>query len=98
MENIINQVLDIPKTVGDMLPGNNFNSMVENAESKINKWTGLIYKIAYNFILGAIYNVLNPFWNDDLPSDGKDMVGVILSSINMALCGLSHVTGDKISR
>ena len=82
MENIINQVLDIPKTVGDMLPGNNFNSMVENAESNINKWTGLIYKIAATiFILGAIYNVLNPFWNDGLPSDGKDMVGVILSSL-----------------
>ena len=77
MENYINQVLDIPKTVGNMLPGNNFNSMVEEAEGNINKWTGLIYKIAATiFILGAIYNVLDPFWNDGL-GDGKDMIGVI---------------------
>ena len=81
MENYINQVLDIPKTVGNMLPGNNFNSMVEEAEGNINKWTGLIYKIAATiFILGAIYNVLDPFWNDGL-GDGKDMIGVILSSL-----------------
>ena len=81
MENYINQVLDIPKTVGNMLPGNNFNSMVEEAEGNINKWTGLIYKVAATiFILGAIYNVLDPFWNDGL-GDGKDMVGIILSSL-----------------
>jgi hypothetical protein len=81
MENYINQVLDIPKTVGNMLPGNNFNSVVDNAEGNINKWTGLIYKGAATiFILGAIYNVMNPFWNDGLGS-GKEMVAVILSSL-----------------
>lgn len=39
-----------------MLPGNAFNSMVDDSESNIAKWTGMFYEVAaFVLVVGAIY-------------------------------------------
>ena len=80
MENYVNQLLDLPKTVGEMLPGNSFNSMVDDSENNIAKWTGIIYKFgALVLVLGAVYGLISPLWDADVSlGDGTDMIGAIL--------------------
>ena len=83
MENYVNQLLDLPKKAGEMLPGNVFNSMVDDSESNIAKWTGMFYKVAaFVLVAGAIYGLLSPLWDADVSlGEGKEMVGAIISML-----------------
>ena len=83
MENYVNQLLDLPKKAGEMLPGNVFNTMVDDSESNIAKWTGMFYKVAaFVLVVGAIYGLLSPLWDVDVSlGEGKEMVGAIVSML-----------------
>ena len=83
MENYVNQLLDLPKMVSNKLPGNVFNSMVDDSESSIAKWTGMFYRVAaFVLVVGAIYGLLSPLWDADSSlGEGKDMIGGILSML-----------------
>tara|TARA_B110000459_G_C16545236_1_gene463988 strand:+ start:467 stop:1249 length:783 start_codon:yes stop_codon:yes gene_type:complete len=83
MENYVNQVLDLPKMVGDKLPGNVFNSMVDDSEGNIAKWTGMFYRVAaFVLVVGAIYGLISPLWDADVSlGEGKEMIGGIVSML-----------------
>ena len=83
MDNYVNQLLDLPKMVSNKLPGNVFNSMVDDSESSIAKWTGMFYRVAaFVLVVGAIYGLLSPLWDADSSlGEGKDMIGGILSML-----------------
>ena len=83
MKNYVNELLDLPKKAGEMLPGNVFNSMVNDSESNIAKWTGMFYKVAaFILVVGVIYGLLSPLWDADISlGEGKEMVGAILAML-----------------
>ena len=83
MENYVNQVLDLPKMIGEKLPGNVFNSMVDDSESNIAKWTGMLYKVAaLILVVGAVYGLISPLWDADVSlGEGKQMLGAIISML-----------------
>lgn len=103
MENYVNQLLDLPKMVSNKLPGNVFNSMVDDSESSIAKWTGMFYRVAaFVLVVGAIYGLLSPLWDADSSlGEGKDMIGGILSMLIFiyAMFPIAQVvrsTGDSL--
>jgi hypothetical protein len=59
MENIINQVLDLPAMVNSKLPKNTFNECIDGSENSVKGWVGLIYKaFALVFLLTMLYGVI----------------------------------------
>lgn len=103
MENYVNQLLDLPKMVSNKLPGNVFNSMVDDSESSIAKWTGMFYRVAaFVLVVGSIYGLLSPLWDADSSlGEGKDMIGGILSMLIFiyAMFPIAQVvrsTGDSL--
>ena len=104
MENYVNQLLDLPKTVGEMLPGNSFNSMVDDSENNIAKWTGIIYKFgALVLVLGAVYGLISPLWDADVSlGEGTDMIGAILGLLialyaEFPVAQVVRTAGDNLS-
>ncbi len=57
--NLIDQLLDLPKTVNEKLPSNNFNAMMDNSEGSIAGWTGTFYRYgAFVVLVGALVAVV----------------------------------------
>lgn len=105
MENYVNQLLDLPKTVGEMLPGNSFNSVVDDSENSIAEWTGTIYKFAaLVLVFGAVYGLVSPLWDADVSlGEGSDMVGAILGLLIalyavFPIAQVVRTAGDNLSK
>ena len=59
MDKYINLVLDLPATLNQKLPKNNFNQVMDDSEKSVKDWVGLVYKIfALVFLVTMLYAVL----------------------------------------
>ena len=101
MENLINQIVDAPKMVSDKIPGN-ITSMVQGSDRNVSKWVGMFYRVAATlFILGALYNLASPLWDDGSLPTGMDllvMFMVLLTWMYAAfpMSDIIRSTGDSL--
>lgn len=59
MDKYLNLLLDLPATINQKLPRNNFNEVMDGSENSVNGWVGLVYKIfALIFLLTMLYAVI----------------------------------------
>ena len=82
MEKILNRLLDLPQVVNSKLPGNTFNSWVQDSESNIPSWVGKFYTVsALVVLLTSLVVILSPLWNGGM-GEKMDIVANILSIKN----------------
>lgn len=92
MENVLNKISDATKMVHGVLQVDKVNAVlqvdkvntsVDDAETNISNWVGLVYDMAaIIFLLCAVYHFINPFMDNVLEgADGKISAGIVLSSI-----------------
>ncbi|MGK0253147.1 MAG: hypothetical protein ACI9OE_000607 [Mariniflexile sp.] len=81
MKKILNQVLDFPKMISTKLPGNSFNSMVDESEQNVAKWVGTFYTVsAFVVLITSLLAVLSPIWSGGM-GEGIDILGNGLSML-----------------
>ena len=81
MEKILNRLLDLPQVVNSKLPGNTFNSWVQDSESNIPSWVGKFYTVsALVVLLTSLVVILSPLWNGGM-GEKMDIVANILSML-----------------
>ena len=81
MEKILNRLLDLPQVINSKLPGNTFNSWVQDSESNIPSWVGKFYTVsALVVLLTSLVVILSPLWNGGM-GEKMDIVANILSML-----------------
>lgn len=64
MKKILNKVLDLPQMINSKLPGNTFNSWVQESEGNIPNWVGKFYRVsALVVLLASLMVILSPIWS-----------------------------------
>ncbi|MDG1684594.1 MAG: hypothetical protein P8H63_00970 [Flavobacteriaceae bacterium] len=59
MDKYLNLLLELPATINQNLPRNNFNEVMDGSEKSVKGWVGLVYKVfALVFLVSMLYAVL----------------------------------------
>lgn len=78
MEKILNKLLDLPQVVNSKLPGNTFNSWVQDSEGNIPSWVGKFYTVsALVVLLTSLIVILSPIWEGGMGEE-MDILAKIL--------------------
>jgi len=81
MEKILNKVLDLPQMINSKLPGNTFNSWVQESEGNIPNWVGKFYKVSALVVLStSLVVILSPLWSGGM-GEKLDILANILSML-----------------
>lgn len=81
MEKILNKLLDLPQLINSKLPGNTFNSMVQDSEGSISNWVGKFYRVsALVVLLTSLMMTLSPIWSGGM-GENIDILANILSML-----------------
>jgi hypothetical protein len=81
MEKILNKVLDLPQMINSKLPGNCFNSWVQESEGNIPSWVGKFYRVsALVVLLASLMVILSPIWSGGM-GEKLDILANILSML-----------------
>ena len=81
MEKILNKLLDLPQVVNSKLPGNTFNSWVQDSEGNIPSWVGKFYTVsALVVLLTSLVVILSPIWSGGM-GEKMDILANILSML-----------------
>jgi hypothetical protein len=81
MEKILNKVLDLPQMINSKLPGNTFNSLVQESEGNIPNWVGKFYKVSALVVLStSLVVILSPLWSGGM-GEKLDILANILSML-----------------
>ena len=81
MEKILNKLLDLPQVVNSKLPGNTFNSWVQDSESNLPSWVGKFYTVsALVVLLTSLVVILSPIWSGGM-GEKMDILANILSML-----------------
>jgi ABC-type multidrug transport system fused ATPase/permease subunit len=78
MKKILNKLLDLPQMINSKLPGNTFNSWVQESEGNIPNWVGKFYRVsALVVLLASLMVILSPIWS----GEKLDILANILSML-----------------
>ncbi|MFT4576912.1 MAG: hypothetical protein ACI9SI_001850 [Polaribacter sp.] len=81
MKKILNKLLDLPQMINSKLPGNTFNSWVQESEGNIPNWVGKFYRVsALVVLLASLMVILSPIWSDGM-GEKLDILANILSML-----------------
>ena len=81
MEKILNKLLDLPQVANSKLPGNSFNSLVQDSEGNIPAWVAKFYKVsAFVVLVTSLIVILSPIWNGGM-GDKLDILANVLSML-----------------
>ena len=81
MEKILNKLLDLPQVVNSKLPGNTFNSWVQDSEGNIPAWVGKFYTVsALVVLLTSLVVILSPVWSGGM-GEKMDILANVLSML-----------------
>ena len=81
MEKILNKLLDLPQVVNSKLPGNTFNSWVQDSEGNIPSWVGKFYTVsALVVLLTSLVVILSPIWSGGM-GEKMDILANVLSML-----------------
>tara|TARA_B110000902_G_scaffold231939_1_gene274579 strand:- start:516 stop:1292 length:777 start_codon:yes stop_codon:yes gene_type:complete len=79
MEKFLNMLFDLPQMINSKLPGNTFNSWVQESEGNIPDWVGKFYKVsALVVLLTSLVVILSPIWSGGM-GEGLDILANVLS-------------------
>lgn len=84
IKNYLNQFINLPKMVNDMLPWNCWNACMSDSEKSIPEWINTIFKIAaVVFVLGGLFNTFKGFGDigDYFDYGAAEGIGFILGSL-----------------
>ena len=102
MNKILNQVLDFPSMINSKLPMNNFNSMVDDSENNVAKWTGMAYNVsALLVLLTSLLAILSPIWSGGM-GEGLGVIGNVIAMLIWAyaafpIAQMVRATGDGLA-
>ncbi|MDG1529613.1 MAG: hypothetical protein P8I51_01620 [Polaribacter sp.] len=81
MEKFLNKLLDLPQLINSKLPGNTFNTFVQDSEGNIPKWVGKFYSVsALVVLLSSLVVTLSPIWSGGM-GEKLDILANILSML-----------------
>jgi hypothetical protein len=81
MEKFLNKLLDLPQVVNSKLPGNTFNSWVQDSEGNIPAWVGKFYTVsALVVLLTSLVVILSPIWSGGM-GEKMDILANVLSML-----------------
>ena len=81
MEKFLNKLFDLPQLINSKLPGNTFNSWVQESEGNIPSWVGKFYKVSALVVLvTSLVVVLSPIWSGGM-GEGLGILANVLSML-----------------
>lgn len=78
----VNQILDLPSKVNQMLPRNNFNDTLSNSEGSTKGWLGFVYKVlALAVLVSMLYEVITGGIDALSQGDAMSKVGSVIAML-----------------